>query len=572
MPKRRLSPIARLLNRPVVLAVRTRWSAVSQRWIEPRLAPAARRLRYWGVLSSINRFILTIGDEGATLVHVRGVEVIDAILIGPENEDGLGTLRGFLDADPQAELIVAVDVLEQMYREEQLPKVGRFDRGTVVKRRLDLAFPHDQLRAALPLSGGAKAIFAALPETEHIRQWVEFLESLPNPVTGFCLMPLEAADIAESLGPSGEGETRQIWRVLATQQATSGFRQIFETEGRMVVTRLTQRPASDLSAEAVAQLIERELRSSISYLKRLGYSEQDRLDLVVIDTPEVCRTVLDRDLPVASLTAYTPHQAGFLLGLGVVAPEGSGFSDVLMAQWLATKTRPMMALQTTPLRQKRDQDRLFRACFGMAAALSLFTLFELAGLTFNAFDTATTTDVLAAQLATERQAAESIAKRLAALDVGIEDVTLVDNTVDTIDLDSVDPAALLMTIAGLLGDGMAVDKIAYENPRVTGDLAQGVQGAPRPRAIEPKNSKGPAAAATLTFTVHLPVDLIQTDVQLEQAKQLRERLQAALPDYQVEITRLPAETLHNQVIQGSVTQAAGPTSAATIDYALRRKA
>ena len=564
MPTRRRHPLAKFFDHPVARVARSRWTGFSRRWLEPGLGPLARRLRRWGVLRSHTRFLLTIGDEGATLVQLRGSEVVDAVLIGPETEDGLGALRSFLDADPQAELIVAADVLEQMYREEQVPKVGRFDRGTVYRRRLDLAFPHDRLKAVLTLPETGKAIFAALPETGHIREWVTFLESLPNPVTGFCLLPFEASDLAASLGPSADGETRQVWRVLASHQATSGFRQIFETQGRMVVTRLTQRPSAVMAPEATAQLIERELRSSISYLKRLGYSEQDRLDLVVLDTPEVCRTVQERDLPVASLTAYTPHQAGLLLGLGVVAPEDSGFSDVLMAQWLATKKKPEMVLETAPLRRRSDYDRLFRGGFALAAALSLFTIFEFASLAFDAFDTTTTSDLLAAQLTTERQAQDSISKRLANLDVGLEDVSLVGKTADAIDGTFFDPQVLLSTVAGQLGEGMAVDKLVYFDPSLPSD-----PGTPQAPAV-PRPAKGPPTPA-LTFTVRLPADLLQTDAQLKQAKDLRERLIAALPAYQVEITRLPVDALHSQVIQGSATQGPGNSTVPTVDYTLSRK-
>jgi len=564
MPGRRRQSYARFLEHPVLRAVRGRWAFLSQRWIEPLLGPLTRRLRRWGVLRSVNRFLLTIGDEGATLVQLRGAEAVDAVLIGPETEDGLGALRSYLGKDPQAELVVAADVLEQMYREEQIPKASRFDRGKILERRLEVAFPHDRLKAVVPLSAAkGKAVFAALPETEYIREWIGFLESLSNPVTGFCLLPLEASDLAEALGPSPAGETRQIWRVLASQQATSGFRQIFETEGRMVVTRLSQRPSGDLPAEAVAQLIERELRSSISYLKRLGYSEQDRLDLVVLDRPEVCRAVQERDLPVASLTAYTPHQAGLLLGLGEVAPEESGFSDVLMAQWLASKKRPEMVLDTPVLRQRSAYDRLFRTGFAVAAGLSLFTIFELANLAFDAFDTSTTSEVLGAQLATEQRAAESISKRLSSLEIGMDDVTLVDRTADAIEGESFDPAALLSAIAGQLGDGMAVDKLAYADPRLAGEA-----GPPQAGPRTPKQS----ALPTLTFTVRLPASLIQTDVQRRQAKELRDRLQTALPAWQVDITRLPADALHGQVIEGSSTQSIGVGTAATIDYMLSRKA
>jgi hypothetical protein len=550
--------------RPVVWTS-VRAASLWQRRIEPRLGPLFARLRRLGLVSSPNHFVLTIGDEGATLVQMRGREVIDAVLIGPESEDGLGTLRGYLDADPAARLTVAVDVLEQMYRDEQLPKVNRFDRGTILRRRLELSFPHDRLKAALPLAGG-KALFAALPETEHVAQWVEFLESLANPVTGFCLMPLEGVDIAAELGPSTAGETRQIWRVLASHQATSGFRQIFETGGRLMVTRLTARPSAEMTPEATAQLIERELRSSISYLKRLGYAEQDRLDLVVLESPEVCRAVQERDLPVASLTAYTPHQAGLLLGLGIVAPEESGFSDVLLAQWLATKRHPTVTLPSPVLKEKRDLDAVFRVGFGLAACLSLFTLYELGSLTLDAFETTSTTEVLAGQMKTEEQAAVSIRTHLAGLDVKVEDVALVANLADEIAAGGVDLGAVLDTVSASLDPGMIVQSLSYHDGRLPAFVQPGDKA-----PVRPPPPRGGTPAIELTISVRLPAEMAQPEEQLLAAKALRERLLAALPGYEVDISHLPVDTLHPRVLSGSAGQAVAQAARPTADYILRKK-
>ena len=89
---------------------------------------------------------------------------------------------------------------------------------------------------------------------------------------GFCLLPLESEGLAVRLSPPLIGEERRVWHALVSQQATSGFRQIFSSDGNLAVTRLTPQPPGDLTAEAGALLIERELRSSISYIKRLGFS------------------------------------------------------------------------------------------------------------------------------------------------------------------------------------------------------------------------------------------------------------------------------------------------------------
>ena len=548
MAKRRKRLFARIPLHPAVAKAASRLRARLEGPAARLFGPITGRLRKLGLIESVTQFVLTIGDEGATLVQLQGGNVIDAVFVGPETEDGLGVLRGYLTRDSGARLLVAADLLEQMYREDQLPKVSRFDRANVMKRRLDVAFPQDKLKAALPLAGG-KVLFASLPDTEAIRLWIEFLESLPNPVIGFCLMPLESAGIPAELGPpvlEGEG---QAWRVMVSQQATSGFRQIFETEDRMLVTRLAQRPSGDLSAQAIAQLIERELRSSISYVKRLGYSEQDRLDLIVLAEPEVCRAVEERDLPISSLTAYTPYQAGLLLGLGEVAPEDSGLSDVLHARWLAAKRHPMMTLSTEPLRDRLLYDRIFKIGLAAAAGLSLFAISDLASLSMDAFDTTTTTDLLVQQLATERQAVEVTKGRLGALDIPLEDILLVDNTADKIAKSAVDIEMLMQRIAGALGPEEVVQKATFRIPSLATDTP-----APAAAPAKPVRGRTPAARTDevlyeISVVVRIDPNLSGGRNALELAKALQDRLAKLFPDSAVSAIKVPANALRKEVVE-----------------------
>ncbi len=575
MAKRRKPLFARIPLHPAVVKAAARLRASLRGPVERVFGPLTGRLRKLGLIESVTSFVLTIGDEGATLVQLQAGEVVDAVFVGPETEDGLGVLRGYLARDPRARLTVAADVLEQMYREEQLPKVGRFDRANVTKRRLDIAFPQDRLKDSLPQSGG-KVLFASLPETEAIRLWIEFLESLTNPVIGFCLMPLESAGIPIELGPPVLGDGGQAWRVMVTQQATSGFRQIFETEDRMLVTRLAQRPPTELSAQAIAQLIERELRSSISYVKRLGYSDQDRLDLIVLAEPEVCRAVEERDLPISSLTAYTPYQAGLLLGLGEVAPEDSGLSDVLHARWLAAKRKPMMVLSTEPLRDRLLFDRVFKIGLATAVALSLFAISDLVSLSMDAFDTTTTADLLVQQLATERQAIDVTKSKLASLDVSLEDVLLVDNTADKIAKSAVDIEELLQRVAGALTPGELVQKAVFRIPSLaTGDAAAPAAAVAAP----PKPVRGRAAPVKADDLAYELSVVVQFDPNpsvgrsaLEQAKELQDRLGKLFPDHAVSAVKVPTNSLRKEVIENIPNEGARQAGAMqTAEYLIQKR-
>ncbi len=529
-----------------------------------------------GLMSSQIRYVLTIGDDGATLIKFQGQQVVDAMFVGLEADDPHETLRSYLLEDPQARLLVSADVLEQMYREEVLPKVGRWDRRSIVKRRLDIAFPHDRLKAAVSLGRGkvnaSSVLFTALPATATIENWIVFLESLPNPILGFCLLPLESAGLAARLSPSAEGEERRVWRALVSQQATSGFRQIFESEGRLVVTRLTQCPPGELTATAGAMLIERELRSSISYIKRLGYTDLDRLDLVVLANQEICQAVEVRELPVTTLTAMTPRQAGKVLGFGEVGPEDSPFADVLHAQNLARQRRPNAVLATEKLGERLKIDLAFQVSFFAAAIISLVAVLNLGAMGLDAFDTMTTAETLQQTIDTETQVLGGLRQKTKSYPIAIDDLVAVGQADDAYAKEQVSPTDIMRAVARELDPSDRVQRISFTAPNAlpTSPGRQPVANA-RPPA---RGGKGDDVAYEVSLTLRLRADAAAPPEQsVLRAKDIKERLARALPGHEVTLVQLPGSGLRSQVLEGlaGASQPARDTGPPLAQYLIRKR-
>lgn len=551
-------------------------SALSHSRLGRAVLPLTKWLKSVGLLSTSSRFVLTFGDEGASLVRFQGRQVVDAMFVGSEAEDGLETLRPYFLDDPQADVLVSADVLEQMYREEQLPRVGRFDRLTIVKRRLDVAFPHDRLKAAVPLErtkgGSGTVLFTALPVTENIEKWIEFLESLPNPVIGICLLPLESEGLAARLSPSAVGEERRIWHALVSQQATSGFRQIFSSDGNLVVTRMTQQPPGDLTAEAGAMLIERELRSSISYIKRLGYSDLDRLDLVVLANSEICAAVGGRELPVTTLTTLTPRRAGQILGFGEVGPEDGSYADILHAQALAMKRRPRTILPTEKMRERLTFDSIFKIGFAVAAVMTLICIFYIGALVIDGFEAVTIADTLDGAVATEIQAANLLRQRTRSYEIPIEDLVKVDQTEAAFSKIQVNPNGVLRAVALALDPATRVQKIVFSS--------SSPPFLPRANGVPSATPAGGAKNETDdVYDVQVTVRLTgmggeQPDRVLTWAKDTKDRLAKNLPGHEVTLMQLPLAASRNKILEGTAgtnpaVQGTGPIVA---DYLIRKRA
>lgn len=554
-------------------------SAAAESRLAVALRPLARRLTAWGLLSPVERFVLILGDEGASLIRLQGRRVVDALFVAADAEEGLETFRGDLLRSPRAPVSVAVDVLEQMYREEVLPRVGRFDRLTIIRRRLDVAFPRDRLKAALPL-GRAKdepeaVLFTALPMTETVGKWTAFLESLPNPVVGFCLLPLESDGVASRLTPAGEGDGRAVWQALVTQQATSGFRQIFSLDGHLMVTRLTPTPPGEFSADGAAMLIERELRSSISYIKRLGYSEADRLDLVVLARKDILDAVGRRELPVSRLIAMTPRQAGEKLGFGAVGPEDGTYADILHAQELAFKRRPRTVLPTEALKLRLVHDQLFKAGFVTAAALALLAVFYLGSTVFDAADALSTADTLEGTLRLEATGFSLLRQKTKGYEIPIEDLLKFVEAEDALRKAEVDPNDVLRRLAGLLDPATRVEKVVFSSPMPS--FLPRPAGTPPSGAVIPRAAparKDETAAYEIQLTVRIPADeALQPDQSARWVRGLKDRLAGGLPGFDVGLVPSPAATARAQVLegtagQGGVAKPAGPAFAA---YVIRKR-
>ncbi|HIJ63638.1 MAG TPA: hypothetical protein HPQ04_13165 [Rhodospirillaceae bacterium] len=569
--------LARLpINPELIPRLQDRWQALLAGRVGQFVLPWIEKARQVGLLASKTSFVLTIGDEGATLVEFRGHEAVDAVFVGPDAEEGPETFRAMLEQDPQAKVLVSADSLEQMYREEQMPKVGRLDRRNVVKRRLDVAFPHDRLRAAVPLDrsqggAGGTLLFTALPVTPQLEPWITFLESLPNPIHGFCLLPLESAELAAKLAPSSVGDERRVWHALVTQQATSGFRQIFESGGHLAVTRLTQRPPGEMTAAQTAMLIERELRSSISYVKRLGYTDFDRLDLVVLADPEVCEAVAGRELPVTSLTVHSPRTAGELLGFGTVGPEDSPYADALHACLLANKRRPTVILPTEKFSARLRTDELFRAGFVTAAALTFFTLLYIGSMVFDAFDTLTTAEVLEKQVANEQQSLNLSKKKVQGFAIPVDDLVMVIKTAQSLTRQQVNPTGVLRLLARALGPVIRVQSVSVTTPPPVAAQPSGAgRGGFGGLGIGGREAE---TLYELKVTARLTGDSSQPEALVQQAKDLKDRISRLLPDHEISITQMPLSQIRTQILEGS----AGTASAAiqsgppTADYLIRKR-
>ncbi|MBL8642495.1 MAG: hypothetical protein JNK21_01070 [Rhodospirillaceae bacterium] len=297
-----------------------------------------------------SEYVLNIGDDNVVLIRFVDKRMVNAWLASPDPATALEELGEALAEDKKGRVSVIVDTLDQAFKEEEVPKVNILDRRKILSRHITMAFPGQSMRGARLIGPGERNTllyeFASVPLDGRIPGWIEFYESLPNEKGGVYAIASENVDIVPALAPKDTPvEQGNHWQHLIGINVTGGLRQIIAKNGRLSLTRLTQAPPPDTPPDEFADMIVRDFKATITYLRRLGYSVGEPLDLVLLTTA-ANRDALDKLewTGARSVNILTPYEAGAMLGLGAIGPEDQAYCDVLHAAWFANKRQPNLKL------------------------------------------------------------------------------------------------------------------------------------------------------------------------------------------------------------------------------------
>lgn len=512
------------------------------------------------------RFVALIGDEGGTLLYIQGRSVQRRCFIAfPQGENAV-LWSEILAIDPHAPVYALLDVVEQQYREIDVPMVGPLDRGKVVRRKLSLSFPDDHLTGVLPTpttkQGRQRRFLAAgLPATPEVKAWLEFLANADNPLDSVSLLPVESVPLIAALRPPGPPPTSgKAWQLLFTQQRSSGFRQVIAQNNRLIFTRITPNPPLGSGPDGVAETIEREFQSTVGYLRRLSFTDADRVEMIVIAEPAVCERLNAERLRVRSLSALSPAQVAERLGLREVADPDDGHSDALYAAYFTQRFSPVLSLMTPSLQRARLANRAPR--LGAAAAIGALVI----GAGF-----AAETALEWRQAAREHTALQTrlMAKRerVAALDAAQQDLParpdLVEAVIDNAaKLDAVTPRldALLDALAGALPETtqvLALNAAVVDEEMNFGEKLSNQLNRRRAR----RRGDGPdPKEIRIRLRIQLPGPFASRDGIAARFDAVTAGLRAALPGYDIEVARDPLAG-GGQGFQGVAGTAVDPSAA-----------
>lgn len=292
------------------------------------------------------RFTLIIGDDGAILVFMQGNTVVRRLFAPSPRPDHTASILELMQGNPGVPLYILADVIDQQYVRHNFPPVSALSVNNLVKRRMERDFQAEDLTGSLRIGRektGRKEwsyLLIALANTPLMQQWLELLVELPNELKGIYLTPLESQNYIPAL-KKHMARPAMPWQLLLTHNKVSGFRQVVLRDGKLVFTRVTQAIDDGVPA-VIAGNVEQEIISSIEYLRRLGFQDNETLEILVIAAQEVKESLDLERFRVASYEVFTPLDVADMLDLQQAALSADRFGDVVMASWFAlTKKRAL---------------------------------------------------------------------------------------------------------------------------------------------------------------------------------------------------------------------------------------
>lgn len=495
---------------------------------------------------SASRTVLLVTDEALYIYAStpKSTKLVDAVPWDAAGfEQNVSTLLS--KACGGKPVLILTDTVEQHYRKERVPKVGLLDKTNVIGRKLRVAFPNYDVRAALPLkekagsgAGGVQSsvyIFAAIPATENFNKTVAAVQASLVSIFGVGLLPVESSDLVKKLAAHYAKKTQKQsqWTVFVGQHKNGSLRQVVTKNGELALTRMTPIIESDENPEHWANELNQELKATMSYLSRFGYTPQDGLDVIVVAN-ERAGSVLGGLIDAScNYIPVTVNQAAHILGLSIGKAVEDHYADILHVAWAGQKkklTLPMGAKQVSSVAQPRKMAIAASALLLLGSGYLAYQLLDayqsLSGIRGDIVDTKQRITQLDAQYLIEVKRKE---------EMGF-DVELVQNSLlvyDLLEEHKINAMYLIKAVGDSLGRDLRIDQFDVVRDKKI-EWPKGEDGNAGFGFDGQKPKKVPVFNVTLQMTYPSTTDI---DKGNEEVRALRDRLQEQLPNHGVKVQK-----------------------------------
>jgi len=184
-----------------------------------------------------------------------------------ENSDsGFRHFSSYLEKSPVLRALMVVDVIEEEFDTDSLPKVSGSDRKSLIERRLKKRFSRTPYRNGVFLGGRRRrsddfnVVFSAITNHELIEPWLEVLAQQKSPLVGVTSIPLISMDLLRQFEKPAENS------LFLTEHQGGRLRMVFAKGGQPVSARLSR--VSHSSVEEHGRSLVSEIVQSRNFLER----------------------------------------------------------------------------------------------------------------------------------------------------------------------------------------------------------------------------------------------------------------------------------------------------------------
>lgn len=212
-----------------------------------------------------------------------------------DTDSGFRDFDRYLSANPDQGSAMLVDVIEEEFSLDSVPRLGARDRAALILRRVQRKFGRTPYRVSI--YHGAKlrndkefsVVHSAISNHELIDPWMQIILQHQTPIAGVYSVPLMAPASIKKLF-----DCKDAVMFIAPHQGTK-LRQVFMRDGAIHSARLSQGPG--INDEGFAQHLVTEVVRSRRYLERTRLlAGMETLSVCVIaddDCAEKIRAQLD---------------------------------------------------------------------------------------------------------------------------------------------------------------------------------------------------------------------------------------------------------------------------------------
>ncbi len=307
--------------------------------------------------------------QGSLTIWRRNGQTLDETRTFADSDAGLKDFDAHVSQHADETSLVLIDVIEEEFAVDTIPKLGFRDRSALLERRAQRKFPRSLYRLSVyqgPSSSGSiecTVVHSAVSNHELLDAWLAILLQHQVPLTGVYSVPVMGGELVKRLHSPEDSQ------LFLTQHQGEKLRQVFLKNGRVQSARLSQTPSID--DPGYATIVVNEIQRSRRYLERTRLlGNTDTINVFVVASADIAAQITRRTESHAPTRFHFIEPAAAAKKVGLAdTPAPDRLEALYIAQ--AMRHRPKHGYRINGEKRYFHMRRARHTLIGMALAASV---------------------------------------------------------------------------------------------------------------------------------------------------------------------------------------------------------